>query len=302
MRSSPQLQWRRAQPNFSNTDTCQPQEPSRVCTLVNTEVTLTHSPDLESQVVQYELLKRKDDVAASIINSGFGQLNVYYVGDVSLATSTVITMQGVPESEMGTGQTEFFQKFARSFLNRQMKQNKDSSREVEILTVRVEQQKVYTVNRNLRSRLLRALQGHWQRHRGLPISSGTTIDVTTTITGEHRPPPHIEFDSLVEDSIDRNGQEFQQDLKTEATQALDEDEALFFKEVQEVTAWAAPTAAPTTVPTTMPTTAISETNVPVIVGSVMGALVALLALGAVLFFVRRQRKQKEYNTISNVKA
>ena len=233
--------------------------------MINTEVSLTHTPDLDNQAIKYELLKRKDSVAASIENLGSGDLTVHYVGDMTLEVLTTITLRGVPEQEMGTQQIDFFEKFARSFLNRQFQGNEDSSRDVEVLTVRVKQQEVYTDDRNLRSRLLHAWGGAWQRHRRVSISSDTSIDITTTITGEHRPPPQIEFDSLVEDSVNLNSYRFEQELKTEAHQSLDISEAFFFEEVKGAMARTVlnimPTAAPTAAPT--PELSVNATNVTV---------------------------------------
>ena len=287
------MRWLPSPPNLSDTDDCHSREFSNVCTLVNTEVTLTHTPNLEDQAIKYELLKRKDDVVASIEDSGFGQLVVHYVGDVSLDTSVVISLEGVPEREMGMGQTYFFEKFARSFLNQQMEQDSESGRGVKVLTIRVKQQEIHTGDAYRPPRLLSIWRGLWQRR--LPVSSGATVDITATITGEHRPPPHIEFDSLVEDSFDRDGHKFTDDLKTEATRALDEDDALFFKEVQDVKARVVLSIAPTTAPTTINNTTVVVVDMlslphPIIVGSALGVALVFGGLIALCLFLRKRRK------------
>jgi len=178
---------------------CVAKNSNTVCTLIVTYVTLTHIPGLEPETIRYELLKQKDQIISDL---GKNDYDVRYVGDETLEAQIVVTLRGVPEEEMGDSEAKYFQDKLRNFLNNTM-----SSSGIQILSVRVDGQYVYKENK-------RTLQREEILHRRIQDSSVATVDVLTTVKGIHRPPPDVDFDELVEDSIDRESDKFQDELKS----------------------------------------------------------------------------------------
>ncbi len=199
-------------------------------------MTLVHEWDMDEGAIIYSLLASADKATAELNTDS---LQVYYAGDEPLDTTMIITLAGVPKRRMGVKQIEFFSKQTKLFLERA---NADSD-VVEILSVDIETQTLQFEPNEIDS-------GEKEIPRSRLLEEDTTsIDLTTVVTGKHRPPsPGLDFDTLIEDSINADTSSFKEELIKDAT---NEEGGSYFQYVEGVRASQTGTLAPT--PTTGPT-------------------------------------------------
>ena len=242
-------------------------------------MTLSHEDRADPGSITYGLLQNTGRVTADL---NMGPLDVYYSGDEPLGTKMVLTLSGVPNQKMGLNEVSFFERAAMKFL----KDNAQSDA-VEILSVKVEQQ-------DIDDDALTALK--ISGNGRLMAAVTDTIDITTAVTGKHRPPsPGLDFDVLIEDSFNADSSTFKEELSQSATESGGD----FFSNIEEVRA----TAAYLAPPTQPPTQELEYRKVDVgakglgfvaNIGIIIGAAVFTFALvfGAFIFKKRRQEKSK----------
>ncbi len=209
---------------------------SKACIRVAAIITLVHERDVDDGVITYSLLSSSERATVGLNSES---LKVYYAGDEPLDTTMVITLAGVPKRRMGMKQIEYFSKQTKSFLERA---NADND-VVEILSVDIEAQSL-----QFESNEIDSSEKEIPKTRLLEEDT-TSIDLTTVVTGKHRPPsPGLDFDTLIEDSINADTSSFKEELMRDAT---NEEGGSYFQYVEGVRVSQTRTLAPT--PTAGPT-------------------------------------------------
>ena len=280
------------------TEECTTTDALDVCTAVDAYVTLTHLSSLNHEEVIFHFLKYSEEITSALSL----KFKTTYVGERALIATTVITLQGVPEREMEESEQEYFSRVVKDFLNSSVLQNK-----VKILTVSVvEQQHAQMIDEEsdfqnrfrTRKRGLSSLFLFGGFSRSLE-SSSSAISITTTVTGMHRPPPHLDFGVLVEDSFYGRSEEFTEELKKKQAKeeilGNDNMAAYYFEKVWYLEADTISTPSPTPSPVVVAhakgtgTAMGTGTAISVIIGAVITAIAAVV--GCWYFFVLRKKNK-----------
>ena len=166
---------------------CQGNEPTEMCTTVSTTVSFLHQSGLNRGKLIYTMLNEVDQIILSLESNS--QWTVLNGGDQVHEATSIFSLVGIPERKMGINEQTFFQDTTKSFLQKFL--NKAS---VDVLNVAVTEQSLYAARRHLQ------------------VRSSSGIDITTVVTGKHRPPPELDFLSLVNDAVNDNSESFRLDL------------------------------------------------------------------------------------------
>jgi|AntRauTorckE5430_2_1112549.scaffolds.fasta_scaffold00586_4 hypothetical protein len=241
------------------------------CARITAEITFSHLDGADEGIIEFVLLQNAERVKESL---SLGDLDVYYSGDEPLDSRLVLTLSGVPNKRMGLNEIDIFQKTTKRFL----KTNAESG-DVQILAVQVELQNLVQVVNDSRR-----LQGET-----------ASIDITTVVTGKHRPPsPGLNFDVLIEDSVNSADSTFKEELIQSTTESGIE----YFSSVEEIKAVAVGTLAPQQSPSdlTYGNFDVSEKGLGLVasIGIIIGAAIFTFALvfGAFLYRRRRQKQKR----------
>jgi len=258
------------------------------CQPIDTEVTLTYYGSLDVGDVKYTLLSHAGVVVDNLNTNS--PLDVQYNGEVPLDTSLVISLSGVPSKDMSDEELTYFQETTRDFL----KQKEVGT--LKILSIEVSGQTLHLGRRSLQAETQFARSGI----RRIQESS-SSIDIATKVNAKHRPPsPGLDFDELVEDSINSADGSYREELLKGGMGESDSG-ASYFSNVNEVRAMPVPDVPPPAAPTLQyqPKEAKGGITVPISIAIIVGAALLTFALvfGA---FVYRKRKQdrKRYNSKS----
>lgn len=260
---------------------CYPPKKTYSCEAVVIDAVVTHDSGIDVDSVTYGLLRNAPMISERL---NAGSMIIDYFGDVALETKKVFSFNGVPDRLMDTSEIDYFRRVTKSFLTFTVADG------IDILTVEVE-----TQGKGF---------GDYKNGRNL---QGSSLDVSTIITGKHRPPPEIIFDDVVEDSINANSDEFGRDL-TGGGAHLGGD---YFTDVKEVIVQPVQESLDHSPPTQSPSNSISlhdkegGLNIATSIGIVVG--VALFTFGLVFgAFVFRKRvrekrtKRKQAQIIGNI--
>jgi len=170
--------------------TCQPISAKFECTRVEVRVTLKHAPALRWGDIKYFFLQFNEDVTLNI-NLEF---QAQYVGDRPAEQGTKFTLgSDSPLRKMTPAQSAAFENAIFDFLVGPLKE-----KGVVPLSVKVNSQVIHG-NGDKRRLGTRRQQ-----------SSGGSIDISTSITGEYRPPPEVNYDGVVSDALDASNPDLQQ--------------------------------------------------------------------------------------------
>lgn len=218
--------------------------------------------------VSYKVLQHVNTV---VNNLNSGALHVEYTGEETLVTSMVITLDGVPNKEMSNDEVGLFQGVTRGFL----KQKEEGT--VKVLSVQVQEQRL----QNRRS--LSESSGNFVIRAG---QESGQIEIKTKVSGKHLPPsPGLNFDQLVEDSINAEDSTFRDELKKGSEEAGFE----YFEEVRKVYAKPVPIF-PTQAPLEYEPPKSNGISGPISIAIIV--IAALLTFGLVFgAFVYRKRQQ-----------
>lgn len=252
---------------------------------MTTNVTLSHEDGIKEGLVEFGLLQNVEKVME---NMNFGSLDVYYSGDEPLDTLVIITISGVPRKRMEEKEIKFFERSTLKYLKNNVQMD-----DAKILFVEVKKQSIvdsFEDNSTLAEKGMTRDSGRLlEDHTGF-------IDITTAITGKHRPPsPGLNFDDLVEDSINSNDSTFKEELVEDIAESGIE----YFSNVKEIRAMSAFTSAPTASPIKDLGYAkihVNEKGLGVIATLVIiisaATFTFVLVFGALIFRRRRQEKKK----------
>jgi hypothetical protein len=189
---------------------CIPIDTSSYCSQVTTLITFSHLNNLEQETVRHEVLKVAKEASYDLPYSA------YYRGQEALTAKTILTLNGI-EAEMNSNALEVFEDAVLSFLNSQLANN----------NIIVTGMKVFNQTFAERRMLINWKKGHdFNRAQFRSLQSSSSLDVITVVTGEHKPPPDINFDILVTDTINSNDIEIVESLKLKKPPAFQKIEKL----------------------------------------------------------------------------
>ena len=181
-------------------------------------------------------------------------------------------MEGVPNYAMGLSETNLFEMITKTHLNDLVTEN-----DAQILTVEV------------RSQFLDAASTKSSPLDRLLQATSSTLDVTTIITGKHRPPPELNFDKLIEDSINADTVLFEDAL---AKGSLEEG-GEYFNDIEEIVAKPAPKVInPTPAPTQLPGLSSGGIGIGMSILIVIGIALATFAVVLGIFVTRKRQREK----------
>eukprot|EP00957_Ditylum_brightwellii_P007440 562838-Ditylum_brightwellii.AAC.1 len=134
------------------------------------------------------------------------------------------------------------------------------------------------------------------------LQSSSSIEIVTTITGQYRAPPKINFPALVEDSIDTGSSELKRELKENQLDDNGEVYGGYFDEISDVTSRPVnpiilleqeTTSPPTTAPSDKSPTHLGKGNYFTITISLIGGFVLLFACILFLILLKRRRMKTD---------
>jgi len=268
---------------------CEAPSASLACAQVLAHANVNHSKGLESGTITYALLQNRERITLGL---NAGDIEVYYVGDEPLNSKFIMTLSGVPLKRMGMKEISYFSKQTKEFLL----ENAESD-VFDILSVEVEGQALaFESSEGDESEV------KFEGNRML-VDKTTSIDLTTIVTGKHRPPsPGLDFDILIEDSINSETSTFKNDLiKGAADEGGD-----YFQFIEDIRAIQANTAKPTKAPSPdifvyqgTANAKFEGTGLGLISIVVIVIVVAIVAFGCVfgtLIMRKRQRERSMFKT------
>jgi hypothetical protein len=191
---------------------CQALSTKKKCIPLLAEVAFRHSDKLQSGQITHAILNERAKITAKLNSDS---IEVSYEGGLPVESTLILTLAGVPEGELMTlDQTSYFEEITRRFLVEQFLHEPN----VGILGINVTD------------------QAHDRRR--LRSGESSSLNLATTITGEYRPPPFVDFDGVISDAIDANSDQLGQDLRThrEMPEFLKSGGAEYFAAVTGVTA------------------------------------------------------------------
>ena len=238
---------------------CQPISPTFECTPVEVNITLKHTNTTRWGDLKFIFLNFFEEVTLNV-NLEF---QAKYVGDLAVVqTTTFVLGSNSSLEEMTANQTTSFENAITDFLVAPL-----MKKGVIPLGVKV------TSQANTGGGNGRRLDRRAQR-------SGGSINIATTITGEYRPPPDVDFDSAVNDAFDSDSKDLEKRINRADT---------YFEVVNSVKV-ATTEKAPEQVYTPIVPKA---RGFPIVIVAVAAGIFVLLGVLFLLWCLKRRKKRQE---------
>lgn len=197
------------------------------------------------------------------------QFDAQYVGDRPLESQIIVTLEGNFEKDLSDEERAYYEEVTEAYLLDQL-----AAMKVNVLGVSVSGQNVVNVD------------GQGRRLK-------SQLNLATTITGEYRPPPEVDFDGVVTDAIDAGGGEQYRDDLSSGGRVRPEGLPTF-AEIQTSYTKRTTTSSPSTAIQDSSESGDTNSTIMVVVVSVALASV-LLALG-LLWWIRRSKRRSKTAT------
>ena len=167
---------------------------------MDASVCVKYSETLREGELRFEWLKAYTNVSDSV-NLMFTS---EYVGDIPVENPRIISLKTreVPTPMTNATQRAFEMTVMRYLSKQLIKKN------ITILDVKITGQNIRNFNDVHSARALQRDNDDQVENR-----PGSTLDVSTNINGQYRPPPDIDYSSSVEDAMDADPQDMEQSLK-----------------------------------------------------------------------------------------
>jgi len=163
-----------------------------LCTPVDITLSLRHGTTLSSGRLKYIWLSLYKNITRDITSF----FDIHYVGYLPVETSLKVLLHSESHArKMANDTTEAFQTAAADFL-----QDKLIEQNIAVLEIEVTQQSVTGSNRRL------------QTDDGSYIHT-SSLEITSSILGEYRPPPEKDFSGIIEDAIDSDMHDFEEAIR-----------------------------------------------------------------------------------------
>jgi hypothetical protein len=236
---------------------------------VDANVTLSHRISLDAGQLNVHLLNYASNVT-SALNSDESKMLVTYAGSVATAATLRISLLGSLTAPMGESEQEYFKAVTMDYIQKKL------SGQANVLGVQIVDQKLN--------------KGTGGSHGRFLQSSSSSLDITTTVTGEYTPPPDVQVGTSSSNAINaNNGGSYTQDLQDSSRQKPEwlQNKAYFDKV----------TGASSQVLSPNPTAASQSGGGGLSSGGIIGIIVvvAVLFLASVYYFCfcRKGRKESE---------
>lgn len=165
---------------------------------------LKYADTLRSGLLRFQWLEYYEEISLSVNL----QFQARYVGDIPVISGMTFKLNSdIVASGMSNSTKNKLEMALIIFLQKEMEK-----KNVTILNVQITDQVVKTGHQVSNDRYLQ--RDNDDATSGRPVS---TIDISTNIAGQYRPPPDIDFTAVVEDAIDANPQELEQSIKRSDT-------------------------------------------------------------------------------------
>ena len=243
-------------------NSCIPKLPA-ICSVIHSTIVTSHDlPEITKGMMQFLLYHL---ASTTLHNLPFAYKE--YVGIQPLFTQPVISLSGDGDVTMDDDSTSYYQDTVQEFLNELF-----ISTSVKVTDV--------STSSNFLQMLFEGRRLNPLSRASSSLSSSSSLDISTGITAEYKPPPQVDFDALVQDSIDSHSDQLISKLAKNPT----------FSSVKKITSvhpvkneakQVTPEAPPLTDNTTM---------LIIIISSVVGAI---LFLACVIFAVTRAMNKKD---------
>ena len=178
---------------------CTPIRSGLACTALETNAIMRKANTLPIGEVKYEMLAINENVSEEV-NRVFQAL---YVGNKPVSNSLEVELRSSQMvEEMTDLQKEAFANATLAFLRGPLE-----AQNVSLLCVRVNGQSVRSLDNEANRRLQRSDDDAVQS------TASSSLSVSTTITGEYRPPPYVDFNEAVSDAIDGDPTGYEGEIK-----------------------------------------------------------------------------------------
>ncbi len=135
----------------------------------------------------------------SALNSDATKMQVAYAGSVATGASVRITLLGNLDATMAADEQDYFKTVTMDYLQKKL------AGQANVFGVKIVDQKLN--------------KGKGGRHGRFLQRSSSSLDITTTITGEYTPPPDLQLGASSSDAINANhGNSYTQDIQDSARQ------------------------------------------------------------------------------------
>jgi hypothetical protein len=261
---------------------------------MNANITLSHEDGADHGMIEYGLLHNKDTIIESL---NIGDIDVYYSGDEPLESQMIFSISGVPNKKMNRGEIEFFERSTKNYLS----ENANKEDDVEILAVEVTGQTLagggVEIDQDLGATEKLLIAKKKNGHDRLLADDTTDTEISTTITGMHRPPsPGLDFDVLVKDTINDEDSTFKDKLMEGIESGGD-----YFMSIEAIQSRAVSTQAPTVGPTEQ-SQKVEDKGLGVIANLAIIIAAAVLTFGLVLgaFILHKRREESKKFKLSDL--
>jgi len=112
------------------------------------------------------------------------------------------------------------------------------------------------------------------------VKPAATIDVTTNVNGQYRPPPEIDYSGVVEDAIDADPQQLEQSIRRKDT---------YFQILESIDS--KPATTDESAPEITPPSALQTTSATLVVILICSIAAFVLFVGGTLYYRRKMRKR-----------
>ncbi|KAI2507035.1 hypothetical protein MHU86_7420 [Fragilaria crotonensis] len=179
---------------------CKPLSSTHACAPIDATVCIKYAETLRVGELRFKWLQEYKEITRSV-NLMFDST---YVGDMPVEDVRIISLDSrVVATPMTNATQRVFEMVVMKYLQKEL-----SKKNVTILDVQITGQDIKVGDDAAAGRLL-------QRDTNGDDASrpASTIDVSTNINGQYRPPPEIDYSSSVEDAIGAKPQDLDQSLK-----------------------------------------------------------------------------------------
>lgn len=193
---------------------CTTTEASNTCSQIKTLIIVSHLDQLKTEKVRHEILNVAKEASYDL------PYTAYYKGVEAVTTETIISLKGLTRL-MSKDNSDLFEGKLEKFLSSSFVKNG-----VIVTGFQIADQQLPTKGRTLKSSNNDDMIQKSELVRNLQSTS--SLEVTAVVTGEHTPPPDINFDNLVSDTINEGGDTI--------VQTLQADSSPYFKRLQSMRA------------------------------------------------------------------
>jgi len=212
---------------LNNKDYCSSSDDLFTCTGIGIDLELSHHSKVEEGFLDFYFLQMSDDITLYITDNIFETIDV---GDKPVEIITNITLVGA-RNAMEQSEQKYFKSVLKNFLFASLESS------AEILYIDIKRQGILVSQDQNVVQKLKDPKEFKRRNSQLIYSS---LEIEAVVTGKYRPPPNIDFGSLVVESINAKPELLLDQLKNPSSklESIQQyvNETSFFSEIDSITA------------------------------------------------------------------